>query len=48
MRLRRKAGADGLQHEAFARIKAEPRRFDLVARRKQACAKPGQGDKGGR
>ena len=38
LRLRRKAGADSLQREGFAGIKADPRRLDLVAWRKQACA----------
>jgi len=32
------AGADGSRHKAFAPIKTEPHRFDLVARRQQACA----------
>jgi hypothetical protein len=38
LRLRREAGADGLQREGFAGIKADPRRLGRVAWRKQACA----------
>ena len=38
LRLRREAGADGLQREGFVGIKADPRRLGLVAWRKQACA----------